>query len=577
MIKRGWVVAGTLVVVGLPTAPATASRVTAEGAVTAGEVTAVLDRIDAPDRWAQRVGADGSDRRGQVVRTDGPDGRAQRVRAGDVLSFRVRLDGTGRDARLALAASPARALSWVACDPVPRAGDGAAGATEASRPVSSAALTFTALTAGTLEAAAPAPATAPSTTAPSTTAPPTTAPLATVQPAAAPLAPAARRPVGPDTSTAARAAGRGAFSVVSASSAAGPVPAAPESLAVQSAVSRALSAAQAAGSRASGSLKRAPVCELGDVRGWRDVDVRLRVPKGVREVVLAAVGRLREADGEGVTVLSRAAAMPVEGPEVMAAPVAPDRSRPRDAGEPRGTFVMEGRAKRLPSVTRGRGADPGPYGRGGGTTTDRHAGSASLDGRGSVRGAHGGQGSTQRDGGFAAVPGGHGPGHGQTVGAVGVHPRRPMGISPQLMGVPPQTMGVPPQAVGVPPQTVGVPPQAVGGPPQAYGGPPQVAGMPQQGLTFPNATPSALGQQAPAPLSVPSGNPQFPSSSTGEFGAPLPRQIAASGARPDQPHTVNFLAGARGLPWVAGGIAVLLVALWGVSRAQRARIRKKLL
>ncbi|MCA2186747.1 hypothetical protein [Nonomuraea cavernae] len=64
------------------------------------------------------------------------------------------------------------------------------------------------------------------------------------------------------------------------------------------------------------------------------------------------------------------------------------------------------------------------------------------------------------------------------------------------------------------------------------------------------------------------------SSGSAELGAPLPRQIAVSTRRAQRLEPANPLAGARGAPAVAGGIAVLLGGLWVVAWKQRARIRK---
>jgi hypothetical protein len=60
-----------------------------------------------------------------------------------------------------------------------------------------------------------------------------------------------------------------------------------------------------------------------------------------------------------------------------------------------------------------------------------------------------------------------------------------------------------------------------------------------------------------------------------EVGAPLP--LAISGNRFQPAERVNPLAGVRGLPWAAGGIAVLLGGLWLVARAQRSRLWRKVL
>jgi hypothetical protein len=96
-------------------------------------------------------------------------------------------------------------------------------------------------------------------------------------------------------------------------------------------------------------------------------------------------------------------------------------------------------------------------------------------------------------------------------------------------------------------------------------------GNPARGLTFPQA----VATPAQAPFTVPSATPGLHGSADNNLGAPLPRQIAASAARELPPEPVNPLAGPRGLPVVAGGLGLLFAALWGVSRIQRGRIRKK--
>ncbi|MEV0591591.1 hypothetical protein [Nonomuraea cavernae] len=64
------------------------------------------------------------------------------------------------------------------------------------------------------------------------------------------------------------------------------------------------------------------------------------------------------------------------------------------------------------------------------------------------------------------------------------------------------------------------------------------------------------------------------SSGSADLGAPLPRQIAVSTRRAQRLEPANPLAGARGAPAVAGGIAVLLGGLWVIARKQRARLQK---
>ncbi|MEO3805838.1 hypothetical protein [Nonomuraea sp. B1E8] len=54
-----------------------------------------------------------------LERIKGSDGAGQRVRTGDVQRFKVRLNGMGEGARVAVAASPAEALAEVVCAPSP--------------------------------------------------------------------------------------------------------------------------------------------------------------------------------------------------------------------------------------------------------------------------------------------------------------------------------------------------------------------------------------------------------------------------------------------------------------------------
>ena len=77
-MNRGWIVGGALVLVAAPAAPAAAAG-----------VTMVLGRVD--------------------------DSAGSRAGAGDVLRYRVRFDGTARDARLAVATTPPHALTALTC------------------------------------------------------------------------------------------------------------------------------------------------------------------------------------------------------------------------------------------------------------------------------------------------------------------------------------------------------------------------------------------------------------------------------------------------------------------------------
>ncbi|GAA4522652.1 hypothetical protein [Nonomuraea ferruginea] len=58
-------------------------------------------------------------------------------------------------------------------------------------------------------------------------------------------------------------------------------------------------------------------------------------------------------------------------------------------------------------------------------------------------------------------------------------------------------------------------------------------------------------------------------------GAPLPRTVDGAQVSVRAAERTNPLAGVGGLPYVAGGIGVLLVGLWAVAKAQARRMRRK--
>lgn len=188
-------------------------------------------------------------------RVDDQDTPGSWARTGDELRFRVRLAGPGRAARLALAAGPAPALTSVTCVPVTVPAGDAAGTG------GSAVLSFHALASGGAAEAV--------------------------------------RTVPPSSPVAEGGAAAEAGTDVPAASEAG---AAPVPAGVRSAMRRAFAAVESPRPVAAG---RASACDLGDVHGWREVDVRLAAPLGAREVVLAAVARMRDGEGGGVTVVSR--------------------------------------------------------------------------------------------------------------------------------------------------------------------------------------------------------------------------------------------------------------------------------
>ncbi|MFG1703955.1 hypothetical protein ACFLIM_12250 [Nonomuraea sp. M3C6] len=82
MMRRGWIIAGALILAAVPSVP-----------VAAAGVSLVLERVN------------------------GSDGAGKWVRTGDTQRFRVRLNGMAKGAKVAVAASPVEALSEVACAP----------------------------------------------------------------------------------------------------------------------------------------------------------------------------------------------------------------------------------------------------------------------------------------------------------------------------------------------------------------------------------------------------------------------------------------------------------------------------
>jgi hypothetical protein len=76
-MRRGWIIAGALILAAVPSVPLAASR-----------VSLVLERVSTPGKW---------------------------IRTGDVQRFQVRLSGMADGVKVAIAASPASALTQVSC------------------------------------------------------------------------------------------------------------------------------------------------------------------------------------------------------------------------------------------------------------------------------------------------------------------------------------------------------------------------------------------------------------------------------------------------------------------------------
>ncbi|MFG3439053.1 hypothetical protein ACGF0J_17555 [Nonomuraea sp. NPDC047897] len=474
MIRRGWVVAGTMMAAGASVVPAAASG-----------VPPVLDRVDdadLPGPWA---------------------------RAGDELRFRVRLTGPGRAARLALAAGPARALTSVSCAPADdgavdeNADDGAVGENaDAAGPPE---LTFHALAPDAADAAPP------------------------VRPS-------------PDAEGMAVTPAEG-MAVTPAEAAAVPA-------GVRSAMRRAYAAAESARPVPAG---RASACALGDVRGWHEVDVRLTAPYGAREVVLAAVARMGEREGGGVTVVSRAVTLPVVDPQ-------PGQSAPGSAG-----FLTAGEAS-IPGGAAVAGDDVAEQEvaqQGVGQQGVRQQG-VGQQGVRRGRGAEDGeaQAAAVREAGSRAAGDRAAGDPAAGVRAAGVRAARDRVAGAREVRAVAGVDGRPARHGVAARSFVEAPPPAGYGvvPAQPFGA------EPGDELNFPAATPAPPWPPPQAPLT---------GSADGGLGAPLPRLIAMSAARPERSRPVNVLAGPQGVAVAGGGIAVLLGALWGVSRVQQARIRKK--
>lgn len=543
-MNRGWIVGGALVLVAAPAAPAAAAG-----------VTMVLDRVD--DSAGLRTWAG----------------------AGDVLRYRVRFEGTARDARLAVATTPVHALTGLTCTPPSQA-------RHLTDPQAS----------------------------------PTRQPLAT-QNAVEPLASPAR------TSTAAQgldAEGDG-YPASSPPSSELSEAASPEGIA--GGPSDGVSAAGALAARtlaemeASGAstavVPGAQACELGDLSGRRAVNVVLTVPEGTGEVALAAVARLRQ--GARLTTMTEATGVPVRATEPDGAvsfsgdaadsQARTDKPRPvrqRDAEAVRTTrrqIREPGMAKTRRSEAQGMneatrqpedsrpaevtrqsvGSGPVEVTRQPGTPETAEIAQQSgnpaeastkqrkRDNAGVVR-QSGKSGKVERAGELQKaedVQQGR-----QVDGAEGLH-RGGEGVRPGEPG-----------GGGVRPGELdgeGVRPGELdGGGVRAPGVRSGVdVGLAGDLRREPVLGAAAAGKQEkaaelpPAVVPTAAAAPSVTGVSMDVPGAPLPRAVAAPQVRLQAAEVVNPLAGGRGLSAAAGGIAVLMAGLWAISRAHRARTRRK--
>ncbi|MEU7831694.1 hypothetical protein [Nonomuraea sp. NPDC049129] len=324
----------------------------------------------------------------------------------------------------------------------------------------------------------------------------------------------------------------------------------------------------APGGVAPGVVPGARVCALGDVAGDRSVDVLLTVPSGPKEVVLTAAARARDTSGGFATVVG----------STTTSVKAPVSAPARASGRPAAPVATLPKGARGQGAVRGEAADDSV-----GTLIEIPRGDVTLSGR-AVRVQRGAEDARPDK---TAVAGSVRPRNGHTakshlrmVSAGHAHASSavPNGTAvqvpaPELRREPALTLPQVPQVL--PPPTSGLGAPGVGGTSGVGTG-----GMPRAGAPALSAPQGGT----PAGGAPGLGTPGFGAgagagwgamTSAEEVGPPLPFAIPGNRFQPAE--RVNPLAGARGLPWVASGIAVLLGALWLVARAQRARLRRKVL
>jgi hypothetical protein len=496
-MRRSWVVAGVLILVAVPSVP-----------VAAAGVSLVLERVG------------------------GADGVGKWVRTGDTQRFRVRLNGMGRGARVAVAASPVEALTEVACEPAP--GRASRSGPEASGAPGTAAVT-------------------------------------------GPPAAASGTQSAPRAGTASRvgtASVIGAVPKVTGTSHAG---------VAATLTMRALSVVGGAGVKGT-ALPGTRVCALGKVSGERAVDITLKAPADTEEVVLAAVARVRDAESGGLTTMSRTAAVRAgevitgdaatfAGPAHRLHPRRPGAVRPDGTGARSGTpSATPARAQATPARTR---ATPARAQATPARTRATPARAQATPAR--TRATPARARAASRRARAATVP----PAGGSLVipsAIPSVVPSAVPSVAPQGVtsgavasvapvpsaggagGAPqPPASGVP-QASALPTPSSGAWPAPAGGAPQASAG-----AFPQPLATAPGAVPSPSG----AIVSF------QPEAAGGE--APLPWGMAMS-AKPVEPvRWVSPIDGPKALPMVVGGIGLLMAGLWAVVTVQRGRKRRKVL
>ncbi|MFB4291678.1 hypothetical protein ACBI99_28785 [Nonomuraea sp. ATR24] len=294
----------------------------------------------------------------------------------------------------------------------------------------------------------------------------------------------------------------------------------------------------------------ARVCLLGRLAGKQVVDVTLTVPQGAGEVELAAVAKVREDDGLGHTTIARSVRTAVfEGPvprDVVgfsgnavrltqkAAP--PAAVPPRPGGHSARPSRQDALAQRDASRQERPPAQDAPA-----LNAAPSVGGAPAPGDPTARGRTPSTGSAPAQRGASAQKG------------ATAHDAPALSAAPSVGGAP-----APGGATvrGYAPYVADAP---------ALGGATAVGGVPdRQGMPAPGGAPAAGVAVAP----VQTGQP------VEAVEAPLPREVGGGRMQVRAEEAVNPLAGPRGVPAVAVGIAALMGALWLIARVQRARIQK---
>jgi hypothetical protein len=504
-MNRGWIVGGALVLVAAQAVPAAAAG-----------VTMVLDRVD------------------------DSAGLRKWVSAGDVLRYRVRFEGTARDARLAVATTPVHALTGLTCT----------SPSQMERPTDPQAST-------------------------------TAEPLASQGvDAEGEGRPASSSELGEDASP--EGITGGSSDGVSAAGAL---------------AARTLADMETSGS-STAVVPGAQACALGDLSGRRALDVVLTVPEGTGEVALAAVARLRQ--GAGLTTMTEATGVPVRatGPDGAAAASGDAVDSKTRTSKSRSVRRHDVKAVR---TTRRQHQEPGmteaprqPEAREVSEATRQpearevHEAPRQSEAREADEAPRQ---SEARD--LAKAPQRPGAPRRTEVVQQSANPAKPevstKQVEPGDAGIVRQSGKPGKDEAGKRKKAEGVRP---GGQVGGSEGLRRVAeevrrGSEGMGLAGDLWREPVLGgaaegkrEKAELPSAVvptASAAPSVTGVSMDVPGAPLPRAVAAPQVRLQAAEVVNPLAGGRGLSAAAGGIAVLMAGLWAISRTHRARTRRKVL